>query len=322
VTGSVRDEQVYIGNQWVTWRTRGGPGDPDGFFAPTTKTPYTDEFMVGYERSLTENQSVSITYTNRVTEDIMEDYDLPLYTTPSRCGDLCLPLSYFGFETAPAANFFIATLAGAKREYQGIEVAWRKRRSSDSNWFALASYSFNDATGNSNSDSNADFQGDIIWLDPRAINMTGDQPGNVEHLFKLAGSYRWENGIEVGATYLWNSGTLYSETFLASSRHLPIRVASGEEFLDNGTVQRWVKPGAVGGQSTDSYGILNARAKYVLEFGDKYTAEFFLDVFNVLDNQAARRNQDLSAGDGVFLFNAENGWVQPRRIYLGARLGF
>jgi len=76
LTGSVREEQIYVGNQWVTFRTRGGAQTQDGFFAPTTNTPYTDEIMIGWEHSLTENQSIAVTYTDRVTDDIMEDYDL------------------------------------------------------------------------------------------------------------------------------------------------------------------------------------------------------------------------------------------------------
>jgi hypothetical protein len=341
VTGDFREEQIFLGDRWLTWRERGASGTPDGFFAPTTKTPLTNEFMIGYETTLTENQSIAITYTHRETKNILEDYNLDLYVDPDRCGDLCLGLDYFGFTEAPEANFFIATLAGAKREYDGVEVTWRKRRSGDSKWFALASYSFNDATGNSNSDSNADFQGDVLWLDPRAINATGDQPGNVEHLVKLIGSYRFDNGLELGATYLWNSGTLYSETFAAFGRHLPSRVTQddvpvAQQVFDNsdpdnpvflgyenqGVVQRWLKDNVIGSQSTPSFGTLNLRAKYVFEFGQGLTTEIFLDVFNVLDNQATRREQDLSGGDGVFAFGVANDWVLPRRFFVGARVSF
>ncbi len=334
VTGSVREEQVFVGGDWLTFRTRGGPGDPDGFFAPTTQTPYTDEYMLGYERTLTPDQSISIIYTHRVTEDILEDYNLCVYSLDCTdsdnefedpffaAGDLGLPLSYFGFTDAnrPPANFIIGTLAGGKREYDGVEVTWRKRRSADSKWFALASYAFNDASGNSNSDGNADFQGDAVFLDPRGPNAFGDQPGNIEHLIKVSGSYRWENGIEVGATYNWNSGTIFSETFAASGRHLPVRVATAFEFM--GTTQRWLAPGAIGSGTTESYGVLDVRAKYVMDFGDRYTAELFLDVFNLLDNQAARRVQDLSSGADGFAFGDDNDWVLPRRAFLGVRLSF
>jgi outer membrane receptor protein involved in Fe transport len=88
-TGTVRHEQVYISalDEWLTYRVR---GLGDGYFAPTTKTPYTDEILLGYERALTENQSISVIYTNRKTRDIFEDYDLGLYT--ENCGTFCLDL--------------------------------------------------------------------------------------------------------------------------------------------------------------------------------------------------------------------------------------
>ena len=322
VTGSVRDEQIRLGDEWLTFRTRGGPGDPDGYFAPSTKTPYTDEYMIGYETSLTEDISLTVTYTDRETGDILEDYDLNFYTDCSDegVGGYCLPLSYFGFDELPAANYFIATLAGGKRLYEGLEVVVRKRRSAESNWFGLFSYSYNDAEGNTNSDSNADLQGDFLYLDPRAPNVFGPQPGNIEHLVKFGASYAWDNGIEVGATYAWNSGTVYSETFAQYGRHTPIRV--GEAYEDNGVTTRWLADNTVGSKTTPSFGTLDARVKYVHQFGERYEAEFFLDIFNVLDDQSVRREQDLSGGDGVYSFGQANAWVEPRRYYLGARLNF
>ena len=129
-----------------------------------------------------------------------------------------------------------------------MEVTWRKRRSADSKWFGLASWSYNDAQGNTNSDSNADFQGDLLFLDPRAPNMYGDQPGNVEHLIKLAGSYRWDNGFEIGGTYSWNSGTNYSITQLVARRHFPTQTTTPFEFM--GVTDNWANEGTVGTQTT------------------------------------------------------------------------
>ncbi|MEQ8204672.1 MAG: hypothetical protein RIA65_00735, partial [Woeseia sp.] len=160
-----------------------------------------------------------------------------------------------------------------------------------------------------------------LYLDPRAPNVYGPQPGNIEHLLKLAGSYRWENGIEVGATYFWNSGTLYSETFSQYSRHTPVRV--GTAYEDMGTTTRWLAPGTVGSQTSPSYGTLDLQVKYILPLmDDRFDAEFFLTVFNVLDDQAVNRQQDLAGGDGVYEFGEANNWVEPRRIYLGARMSF
>jgi hypothetical protein len=50
--------------------------------------------------------------------------------------------------------------------------------------------------------------------------------------------------------------------------------------------------------------------------------EFFVDMFNVVNNQDARRNQDLVAGEGGIAFGEAVRWVNPRRFFLGARLRF
>ncbi len=77
---------------------------------------------------------------------------------------------------------------------------------------------FNDA-GNTNSDSNADFQGDVIWLDPRAPHQLGVQPGSIAHLFKVSSSYTWGQGFQIGGNWRWNSGTVASRTFRDFARY-------------------------------------------------------------------------------------------------------
>ncbi|WP_250459210.1 TonB-dependent receptor [Microbulbifer litoralis] len=312
VTGYVLDEQVFVGDHWLTYRTR-GPGD--ALIAPATKTPYTDEILLGYSMSFGDNMSAEVTYTDRVTEDIMEDYDLGLYT--EGLGDFTLPPEYFGLDEVPEGyNYTIGTLKGGKREYKGLEFTFRKRRSD--NWQMLASYTYNKAKGNTNSDGNADFQGDVVWLDPRAPGMWGDQPGNIEHLFKAAGSYFFNNGIEVGLVYNWNSGLRYSNTWSVAGRHLPDR---GEQFEYGGVSTAWVDENSVGSNVADSYGTLDARVKYTYQIAG-YEAEFFLDIFNVFDDQAGIREQDLTDGDGVYDFGQAVEWVEPRRFYLGTRMSF
>src|SRR3546814_10373937 len=93
--------------------------------------------------------------------------------------DFYLPYSYFGYDSAPPFNYVIGTLKGGERKYQGLQVTLQKQKSN--NWQGMLSYTYNDAEGNSNSDGNADFQGDWIALDPRAPNQWGPQPGNFEH---------------------------------------------------------------------------------------------------------------------------------------------
>lgn len=332
LSGPVTEEQVYVGNQWLTYRTRGGAIVPDSVFGPSTKTPFTDEIMIGGSTTFGSSIGLSATITRRVTKDIFEDYDLAVYSDPTAPCNLpngqantvaCssspfyLPYSYFGFDSKPNANYVLGTLAGGKREYTGIEVVMTKFKTS--NWQGQASYTFNHAEGNTNSDGNADVQGDFIFLDPRAPNVWGDQPGNIAHQFKAYGSYDFDFGLTLSAVFNWNSGALYTPAVINSGRYIAPRVATAYEF--DGVRARWLERGYTGSETGPAYSTFDVRAKYVVDLpiGE---AELFLDVFNLFNRQVATAEQKLIAGDGVYAFGKANNWVAPRRAYLGVRYSF
>jgi hypothetical protein len=326
-SGSVREEQVFAAGQWVTYRVRGGAQSFDGYFSETTKTPYTDELQVQYEVDLGHNTSASATYYHRQTRDIFEDFDPALYTEPSVYpgpindpNSLFLGWDYFGWtaDNHPVANFYLGTLKGGERNYNGVELVLRRRFSD--RWQGITSYSYVDAKGNAVSDGNADFAGDVLWLDPRAPNMYGTVPGTIHHLFKGGGSYTTKWGIEIGGGYRWNSGTVVNRTFLSSSRRLPFRVATPFEFAGI-TNQRWVAPDSVGAVKNPSWGQFDVRLQYIRPIS-KLTTEFFVDVFNLFNGQDATRVEDLVAGTGTTAFGDEITWVSPRRAFFGARVRF
>ena len=329
LTGSILQEQIFMDNQWVTYRTRGGPVQQDAFFSPTTKTPYTDDWSFGYQADLGRNMTAEVNYTSRRTRDILEDYDLALFANTVSGGtdypgpiddpqSLWLGLDYFGYSQNPGSNFVIGTLNDGKRDYKGLDLIFRKRYSD--NWQLLGSYSYNWAKGNSNSDSNADFQGDVLYLDPLAPNSYAKQPGTVPHIFKVAGSYIFPVGVEFGAAYRWNSGTIASRTAFDSNRNLPIQVDT--PFVYAGINERWLAPDAVGSLQNPSWGQLDLRTQYKRRFNGGLGTEFFMDIFNVFNNQDSIRNQDLVAGSGSIAFGQPIRFIDPRRFFLGARLTF
>ena len=329
LTGRIRHEQVNVNGEWLTYRVRGGAVQQDAFFAPTTKTPYTDDFTVGYSVDLGKSMSFEANIIRRETRDILEDYDLGLYAIATdgstqypgpidHPDSLWLGLDYFGYDANPGSNFVIGTLAGGTRDWEGLELVFRKRYSN--NWQLLSSLTLADGTGNTNSDSNADFQGDVLFLDPRAPNQEGTQPGLIEQLFKVAASYQWASGFQIGGQYRWNSGTIANTTFSASGRNLPIRVTSAEAFEFAGITQRWLREDAVGQFDNPSWGTLDLRGQYNRQLG-RVNAEFFLDIFNVFDEQKAIRLEDLEAGasDGSSSFKDGIQFIPPRRYFIGIR---
>lgn len=332
LTGTVLEEQVFANGQWVTYRTRGGATVQDAFFSPTTKTPYTDDLSFGYARDLGNNQTFEATYFKRWTRNILEDYDLHLYADPTGYASadgtpgninapdsLYLGLNYFGYNSVPDSNFVIGTLAGGKRDFQGLEFVYRRRFAN--RWQAIASYNWNDGQGNTNSDGNADFQGDVLFLDPRAPNQYGTQPGLISHLAKGSASYQFPNGLQIGGTFGWNSGVHTSRTFRASSRNLPIRVPSGAGYAFGGTTQRWIAPDTVGAFQNPSYATFDLRLQYNKRISN-VNYEFFVDTFNLFNAQSTILQNDLVAGLGTIPFGGDVQWVLPRRAFIGARVRF
>jgi len=327
LTGPVQEEQVFVGDRWLTFRTRGGEKQPDALFSPTTKTPYTDEFMLGYATNIGRDWTASVAYTKRRTRDILEDYDLGLYSDPTNTPDkegyaapnsaFYLPYSYFGYSSKPNSNYVLGTLAGGKRDYQGVEVSMTKAKRD--NWMGHVSYTWNEAKGNTNSDSNADFQGDWIALDPRAPNAYGPQPGNIKHQFKGYGTYYFNNGLEVSGVFNWNSGLLYTRAQLVSGRYLP---ETDEAYVVGNTLDTWIKPGSIGSQTGPSYYTFDMRLKYTYKLTGSQKVELFLDLFNVLDKQSGTSAQALVNSTGKYQFGQSNAFVEPRRLYVGARYSF
>lgn len=332
LSGATREEQVFANGQWVTYRIRGGPVAQDGFFTNTVKTPHTDEIQLQHQIDLGGNMSASTTYYHRQTRDIFEDFDPFLYTDPASYpgpvndpNSLFLGWNYMGFDpnNPPVANFFLGTLKGGERNYNGLELVFRKRFANS--WQGLASYNYLNAKGNAISDGNADFAGDVLWLDPRAPNMYGTVPGTIANLFKMAGSYTTKWGLELGASLQHNSGTTVNKTFLSSSRRLPLRVPASQAFVFAGITNlaqdRWIAPDSIGAVHNPGWGQLDARVQYILKVRE-YSAEFFLDLFNVTNSQGTTRTEDLVAGTGTTAFGDAITWVNPRRAFLGTRVRF
>ncbi len=108
------------------------------------------------------------------------------------------------------------------------------------------------------------------------------------------------SGSKLGAAYRYNSGTLASRTRAASGRNLPI---FGDPFLFAGIDDvQWIPANTVGALDNPGWGQLDLRLQYKKSFQQLrgIGTEFFMDVFNILNNQDSTRNQDLVAGAGGY----------------------
>jgi hypothetical protein len=142
----------------------------------------------------------------------------------------------------------------------------------------------------------------------------------------MFGSYNWNNGVQVGAGYRWNSGVILNRNAgQAFGRSLPSRVDTDFAFggwPGGGFEDTWIHPNAIGFIDGNEYGVLDLRLSYLRPIAGRYEADFFVDVFNLLDDQQVIRVQDLEGGGAGFAFLEGMEFVNPRRYYLGARLRF
>ena len=208
------------------------------------------------------------------------------------------------------ANYFLSNLIGAKRDYYGLDFELSKRFKNGSN--IIAQYSYKYAKGNSQSDGNADLQGDFISLDPRNPWMWGRTPGTIPHKVKLFGTFRTKFGLDVGALVYWCSGYYYTESY----DFLPGRYSIYYNWpFDDGT---YAKTGA---QKTNPYYQIDLKFNYKLKLSQKMFLDLFLDIYNITNNQAGFEEQ-YARNDQSWAYQQISEILLPMRFYLGARLRF
>ena len=192
-SGSVTEEQIWLANDWYTYRVRGSAETLDSLFTPDVQDPRAHEANLSYAQDFGDGIFLSAQGYWRKDTNILEDYDFGLYfdTLPDdpNWSHLALdPVADFGYSSPEAVpsnvNYYQTNLVGAKREYYGLDLSLRKRFQPGHS--VSVQYSFKDAKANSQSDGNADLQGDFQALDPRNPWMWGETPGTLGHIFKAS----------------------------------------------------------------------------------------------------------------------------------------
>jgi hypothetical protein len=315
ISGSVRDEQVWLNGDWYTYRVRGSAEFRDAVWTPSTKDSYSREASLTHEIDLGQGLVMATQAYLRQDRNIIEDYDLFTYVTniDPDYADLALTYADFGYppEGPPGyANYFLSNLIGAKRDIYGIDFELSKRFKDGSN--LVFQYSYKYAEGNSQSDGDADLQGDFISLDPRNPWMLGPTPGTIPHKIKIYGTYRTKFGLDIGALFYWNNGWRYTESYV----FLPGRydIYYNWDLGDNQYVQ-------TGQEKTPAYYQIDLKFNYRLKLSQRVFLDLFLDIYNVTGNQAPFDVQ-YGRNDPTWAYQDVTEILLPTRFYLGARIRF
>jgi len=317
ISGRISHEQMFLNGDWYTYRVRGSAEHRDAVWTPNTKDSYSREYSLTHEIALGGGLVLSSQGYFRQDRNIIEDYDLFTYVehypTDPTWGHLALTYADFGYpESGPpgSANYFLSNLIGAKRDIYGLDFELAKRFKNGSN--VVFQYSYKYAKGNSQSDGNADLQGDFIELDPRNDWMMGPTPGTIPHKIKVFGTYRTKFGLDIGALFYWNTGWQYTESYV----FLPGRYDIYYNW-DLGN-NNYVKTGQ---ERTPSYYQIDLKFNYALKLSDTIGVDLFLDVYNITNNQAPFDVQ-YGRNDPTWAYQETTEILLPMRFYLGARLRF
>jgi len=313
ISGAVREEQVWLNGGWYTYRVRGSAETRDAVWTPNTKDSYSREASVTHEIDLGNGLVMATQAYTRTDRNIIEDYDLFTYVTniDPNYSELALTYADFGYDGPPQnANYFLSNLIGAKRDIWGIDFELSKRFKNGSN--LVFQYSYKWAEGNSQSDGNADLQGDFVELDPRNPWMLGPTPGTIPHKIKIYGTYRTKFGLDIGALFYWNNGWRYTESyvFLPGRYDIYYNWQNGPKDL----VQ-------TGQEITPSYFQLDLKFNYKIKLTERVFLDFFLDIYNITGNQAPFDVQ-YGRNDPAWQYQEITEILLPTRFYLGARIRF
>lgn len=313
LSGQVRHQQLWLADDWYTVKTVGSQTKHDYYFAKGTKDQLSRELSLTYERELGHQFSMHTQVYYRGDRYIVEDVDCFLYVeslpNDPLWSHLALTWADFGYppEGPLDANYFIANLIGAKRDTYGFDFELSKRFLNGS--YLTAQYSYKDARGNSVSDKEALHYGDMPEIDPRNPWMWGPLPGTIPHMVKLFGTFRAPFGLNVGAVFYWQSGIVYTESYLQK-----------DDYMNWPLNPQWTELVKSGQERGPSWYNVDLKLSYPVRWKGT-SLELFLDVYNLTNNQAGWFVEP-ARNNAQWAFGEVNRVLNPRRMYLGARFRF
>ena len=216
------------------------------------KAQYYDEFSLGYERMISTNVKIRLQGIHRTLQQA-----------------ITAGLVQGGFRLGNPGRGELSDFPRAQRDYTALVITVEQRGGDHFNF--LASYVLSRNYGNyeglydsytRNIVPNVNF----TFADVNSLReATGLLPNDRTHVLKFSGSYRFDSGLIVGTSFLWQTGTPLSD------------IASFGWFLE--------PRGAAG--RTPSIWDLNARLVYPILFSGQLQTRLIFDVFHIASQREA-----------------------------------
>ncbi len=275
---------------------------------PDLEPPYTDEYIVGVEREVAKDFSVSVSYIHKRWHKAMDDVEInrgytpdsewwiPYTTTdPGEDGKFGTgdeqEITVYGVKAgAPASKRILANPEGFKKKYHGVEFVFTKRMSSG--WQLLSSVTISKTEGNMDSGSTSGFTS-AFDTPNYLINNYGPLSWDVPVMIKIQGSVELPLGFMVSGYYTYFGGRPFARTLQIQLPNDPDVFEYPGTFAD--TVNAEV-PGTRRYASETNLDLRMEKAFGIASFG---RLGLFVDILNVF----GARGYNITQNPGGRLYN-------------------
>lgn len=290
---------------------------------PHHKQPYTDELMLGYDWRLSRAWMVGLTAVRRSQKDILVQND-PSWADPAYTVDtvpVTSPITGLTHTTFVSDidlgdpnnghRFLLTNDPGAKNTYKMLTLALD--RPMLDRWSLAASVTWAKSEGNYSASAGTALDN---FNDPNArINSNGRLPYVNDREVRVRGAYEFP--------WAWRTRISASFTYLSGERYTPLIDMTNVFELNQNALSIYAAPR--GSASYPSRSLLDVKITQDLTFSKRVRGEFFLDVFNLLNEGASYLwDETVAYDDGVPLdtYRAPLYTEDPRRVRVGFKLRF
>lgn len=314
----------YLNSDWSLGRMYNFSGTSGTSMDPNIKSPYLDEIVVGIQREIIPDFSLSLSFIQKWDRALLEDvsvealgldnakngnYNWSNYTPVTAVDpyDGKTVTFYDRSKSLVAQTFVVANPKPARRNYTGFEVVLTKRFSH--NWQMNASYVYAKSTGLIGTDFDDSWSGQSYFDNPNAhINAVGRFPLERRHQIKIQGSYSAPFGILISTNYSTLAGRRYTREIRSDDLGLD---------LNQGNVT--INAEERGARGLPWLHILDLRVEKQFRLMDRFRIGLIADVFNVLNRNTATSVETISSST-AYTFEEPDGIMDPRLVRLGIRL--
>ncbi len=283
------------------------------------KNPYTDQFIVGFERELTKDVGLSMNYVYKRGEqyggwrDTNGQYSLVPYSDTAGADASGRDIPVYRLDSEPSASQFLLTNPGEMfTRFSGLTVQLTKRMSH--NWQATASLVLSKSTGRIASSltgpasSAGAAAGNLFGQNPNDyINTDERLPSDRPVIGKLQFVYMLPKGFLLGANYTYQSGRPWARQVKLSQdlAGLPTNILAEK---------------LTGDRRVSSQNVLDVRVQKEFSITKTVGLAVFTDMLNLLNNDAYE-NIGSRLGTSAS-YGLPTQFILPRRFLLGAKLKF